>query len=63
MSTNMTAQRPPTTHALDFHGISKAYHGITVVDDVSSSVEEGEIFVILGPNGVGKAAVRIADAA
>lgn len=45
---------PPTTHALDVHGISKAYGGTTVVDHVSFSVEEGEIFAILGPNGAGK---------
>lgn len=32
----------------------KSYDGKTVVDDVSFSVEEGEIFAILGPNGAGK---------
>lgn len=34
--------------------VTKIYDGKTVVDDVSFSVEEGEIFAILGPNGAGK---------
>ena len=32
----------------------KPYDGRAVVDGVSFSVEEGEIFAILGPNGAGK---------
>lgn len=34
--------------------LTKRYDGRTVVDAVSFSVEEGEIFAILGPNGAGK---------
>ncbi|MFJ2563002.1 MULTISPECIES: ABC transporter ATP-binding protein [unclassified Streptomyces] len=34
--------------------LRKSYGGRTVVDGVSFAVEEGEIFGILGPNGVGK---------
>ena len=34
--------------------LTKTYDGKTVVDHVSFSVEEGEIFAILGPNGAGK---------
>jgi ABC-2 type transport system ATP-binding protein len=34
--------------------LTKSYDGRAVVDGVSFSVEEGEIFAILGPNGAGK---------
>ncbi len=34
--------------------LTKSYDGKIVVDDVSFTVEEGEIFAILGPNGAGK---------
>jgi ABC-2 type transport system ATP-binding protein len=34
--------------------LTKRYDGRPVVDDVSFSVEDGEIFGILGPNGAGK---------
>lgn len=39
---------------IEVDGLTKRYDGKTVVDDVSFSVEEGEIFAILGPNGAGK---------
>jgi ABC-2 type transport system ATP-binding protein len=39
---------------IEVDGLTKSYDGKTVVDDVSFSVEEGEIFAILGPNGAGK---------
>ncbi|MGD2044559.1 MAG: ATP-binding cassette domain-containing protein, partial [Acidimicrobiia bacterium] len=35
-------------------GLPSCYDGRTVVDGVSFSVEDGEIFAILGPNGAGK---------
>ncbi len=44
----------PGPHAVEVRGLSKAYDGRTVVDDVSFTIEEGEIFAILGPNGAGK---------
>ncbi|MGW1891034.1 ABC transporter ATP-binding protein [Streptomyces sp. NPDC002004] len=39
---------------IEVNGLTKAYGGRTVVDGVSFTVEEGEIFGILGPNGAGK---------
>ncbi|WP_309104473.1 ABC transporter ATP-binding protein [Microbacterium sp.] len=39
---------------IDVSDISKRYAGRTVLDNVTFSVEEGEIFGILGPNGTGK---------
>ena len=39
---------------IEVGGLTKSYDDETVVDDVSFSVEEGEIFAILGPNGAGK---------
>jgi ABC-2 type transport system ATP-binding protein len=39
---------------IEVSGLRKAYGGRPVVDGVSFSVEEGEIFGILGPNGAGK---------
>ena len=35
-------------------GLSKSYKSVKAVDDISFSVEEGEIFGIVGPNGAGK---------
>ncbi|MFJ2768100.1 ABC transporter ATP-binding protein [Streptomyces sp. NPDC087300] len=39
---------------IEVHELQKAYGGRTVVDGVSFTVEEGEIFGVLGPNGAGK---------
>jgi len=41
-------------HVIEVDELTKKYDGKTVVDRVSFSVEEGEIFAILGPNGAGK---------
>ncbi|MFF2390060.1 ABC transporter ATP-binding protein [Agromyces sp. NPDC058104] len=39
---------------IDVIELTKRYGGRTVLDGISLSVEEGEIFGILGPNGAGK---------
>ncbi|MDP3548670.1 MAG: ATP-binding cassette domain-containing protein, partial [Phreatobacter sp.] len=42
------------TTLLDVRGVTKRFRGLTAVDTVSLSVEEGEIFAVIGPNGAGK---------
>ena len=42
------------TKAIDVQRVSKKYAGLTVVDDVSFSVNQGELFGFVGPNGAGK---------
>src|SRR5689334_714924 len=39
---------------IEVENLRKSYGSTVAVDDVSFSVEEGEIFGILGPNGAGK---------
>ncbi len=39
---------------LALHQVSKSYGALKVTDDVSLSVNEGEVLGILGPNGAGK---------
>ncbi|KAB1196097.1 MULTISPECIES: ABC transporter ATP-binding protein [Haloferax] len=61
-STLSTAERSPenqptnaeTDSVLELDGVSKAYGAETVIDDLSISVEDGEILTLLGPSGCGK---------
>lgn len=39
---------------LQISNLSKSYRSFTAVDDLSFSVEEGDVFGFLGPNGAGK---------
>jgi ABC-2 type transport system ATP-binding protein len=39
---------------ISLHGLTKAFNGITAVDDVSLEIGEGSICGLLGPNGAGK---------
>lgn len=39
---------------LELHHVTKQFGGLTAVNDVSFSIEEGHISAIIGPNGAGK---------
>lgn len=43
-----------TTAILNVKNVSKTYTSVRAVDDLSFTVEAGEIFGLLGPNGAGK---------
>lgn len=45
------------TRVLDVDGLSVDYGGGRVVNDLSLTVDEGEIVALLGPNGAGKTSV------
>jgi ABC-2 type transport system ATP-binding protein len=46
--------------AIEILNLTRTYNGLRALDDVSFSVECGEIFGLLGPNGAGKTtAIRI----
>lgn len=39
---------------IEVNGLTKSYGGLKAVDEVSFSVDKGEVFGLLGPNGAGK---------
>ncbi len=42
---------------LEFEGVTLKFGGLTAVNNLSFSVEQGEVFAIVGPNGAGKSTV------
>ena len=42
---------------LEFDNVTLRFGGVVAVNQVSFSVEEGEVFALVGPNGVGKSTV------
>jgi branched-chain amino acid transport system ATP-binding protein len=42
---------------LEIDEINLRFGGVTAIDDVSFSVDEGELFAIIGPNGAGKTSI------
>ena len=42
------------TSVIELEGVEKSYGDFEVLKGINFAVEEGEIFGILGPNGVGK---------
>lgn len=41
-------------HTIEFESVSKSFSEKTILEDISFSVKQGEIFGLLGPNGAGK---------
>jgi len=50
MSVDMT----PTSVPLETQGLTRVVEGTALVQDVTMTVREGEVFVIFGPSGAGK---------
>jgi ABC-2 type transport system ATP-binding protein len=41
-------------HAIEIRGLSKQFHSIRAVNNISLSIESGEMFALVGPDGAGK---------
>ena len=44
----------PNSPAINLESVTKKFGNVTVIDDVSLSVKEGEVAAIIGPSGAGK---------
>ena len=42
---------------LELHNVTLRFGGLVAVNDVSFTVEEGEVFALVGPNGAGKSTI------
>ncbi|MGY2894352.1 ATP-binding cassette domain-containing protein [Deinococcus sp. UYEF24] len=48
---------PPGIPLLELRGLSKSFGGTRAVDDVSFSLQGGEVLALLGQNGAGKSTI------
>lgn len=46
-----------TTPAIEINGLTKRYGSLTALDDISLSVDTGEMFGLIGPDGAGKSSL------
>lgn len=44
----------PNQSVLRLQGVTLRFGGVTALDDVSLTVQEGELYAVIGPNGAGK---------
>lgn len=49
-----TSARAKVAASVEFHGVTKRYGSVTAVDDISFSIEPGQLVTLLGPSGCGK---------
>ncbi|MFT5643154.1 MAG: putrescine transport system ATP-binding protein [Janthinobacterium sp.] len=54
MTTDSPAASPAATPFLAIRNLVKEFDGVRVVDDVSITIEQGDIFALLGSSGCGK---------
>jgi ABC-type nitrate/sulfonate/bicarbonate transport system ATPase subunit len=57
MTLQAMALKATTAHGLEFRGISKSFGAMTVLDDISLTVDDGEFVTIVGPSGAGKSTI------